>query len=68
MWKHARKCWGEDAINAADNTKDANEARMHVVTGILKNGKITQCFERKGKGLTYSNIPHTHTETRCVMC
>ncbi|KAF8449518.1 hypothetical protein L210DRAFT_3641111 [Boletus edulis BED1] len=49
MRKHARKCWGDEPVSAADDAKDANEARTKVVGGILKNGKITQLFERKGK-------------------
>ncbi|KAF8547223.1 hypothetical protein OG21DRAFT_1377548, partial [Imleria badia] len=65
MRKHARKCWGDEAVSAADDAKDMNEAHTKVVRGILKNGKITQSFERKGKErATYSNIPHTCTETR----
>ncbi|KAF8417002.1 hypothetical protein L210DRAFT_3511570 [Boletus edulis BED1] len=46
MHKHARKCWGDEAVSAADDAKDANEAHTKVVGGILKNGKITQLFER----------------------
>jgi hypothetical protein len=68
MRKHARKCWGDEPVSAADDAKDANEARTKVVGGILKNGKITQSFERKGKErATYSNIPHTRTETRYAL-
>ncbi|KAF8549481.1 hypothetical protein OG21DRAFT_1478846 [Imleria badia] len=65
MRKHARKCWGDEPVSAADDAKDVNEAHTKVVGGILKNGKITQSFEHKGKErATYSNIPHTCTETR----
>lgn len=68
MRKHVKKCWGDDAVSAADEAKDANEACTKVVASILKTGKITRLFERKDKGqVTYSNIPHTRMETRCVL-
>lgn len=65
MRKHVRVCWGEDVLAAADNAKDANEARTKIVGGILRNGSITASFERKGKGkVTYSHRQHTKAETR----
>lgn len=68
MRKHAKKCWGDDAVSAADDAKDATEARTKVVAGILKNGKITTAFERKNKNKpTYSNIPYTHLEIRYAL-
>ncbi|KAG1723200.1 hypothetical protein EDD22DRAFT_982946 [Suillus occidentalis] len=58
MRKHVKSCWGEDALNAADDAKGADDV-------ILKNGSITASFERKGKGkVTYSHCQHTHGETR----
>jgi hypothetical protein len=35
MRKHVKACWGEDALAAADDAKDANEARTKIVGGIL---------------------------------
>ena len=65
MRKHVKACWGEDALAAADDAKDANEARTKIVGGILRNGTITASFERKGKGkMTYSHRQHTCAETR----
>jgi hypothetical protein len=65
MRKHVKACWGEDALAAADDAKDANEARTKIVSGILRNGTITASFERKGKGkMTYSHRQHTCAETR----
>ena len=48
--KHAKICWGEEAVAAADATRDANAAREAL--GKLKNtdGSITAAFERIAKG------------------
>ncbi|KAL6302647.1 hypothetical protein BKA93DRAFT_736322, partial [Sparassis latifolia] len=63
--KHAKACWGEDAVTVADEAKDVDEARTAVVKGLLENGSITAAFERKGKGkVTYSHRQHTRTETK----
>jgi hypothetical protein len=65
MWKHVRACWGKDALVAADNAKDATEARTKIVRGFLRNGSITASFEWKGKGqVTYSHCQHTRAEMR----
>jgi hypothetical protein len=65
--KHARLCWGEEALKAAEEAKDVNDARELVVKSILKSGSITALFERKNKKkVTYSNRQHTRTETRLV--
>jgi hypothetical protein len=65
MRKHVKNCWGEDALAAAAQTKNAREARETVVQGILMTGTITASFERKGKGkVTFSHRQHTKTETK----
>ena len=65
MRKHVKACWGEDILAAADDAKDANEARTKIVGGILRNGSITASFECKGKGkVVYSHCQHTRAETR----
>lgn len=65
MHKHVKNCWGEDALAAAAQTKNAREARETVVQGILMTGTITASFERKGKGkVTFSHRQHTKTETK----
>jgi len=62
-----KTCWGEEAIKAADEAKDVNEACTKVVGGILLTGSITAAFERKGKGkVTYSHKQHTKTETKYI--
>lgn len=65
MRKHVKSCWGQDVLNPADDTKDANEVRSKIVPSVLWDGSITASFERKGKGkITYSHCQHTRTETK----
>lgn len=62
---HAARCFGEDALAAADKAKDANEVRKtaHTNGGVLSGQSITVAFARKGKGkVTYSTRPHTEAE------
>ncbi|KAK2463721.1 hypothetical protein APHAL10511_004472 [Amanita phalloides] len=55
MHKHVKACWGDKALVAADSAANADDVRTFIVGGILKNGSITDSFERKGKGKrTYS--------------
>jgi hypothetical protein len=63
--KHAKICWGEEAVAAANNTKDVRAARGAL--GKLKsvNGSITAAFERVAKSkVTYSHRQHTTTEAQ----
>ena len=63
--KHAKICWGEEAVAAADQTRDVNAAREAL--GKVKDGSITEAFERVAKGkVTYSHRQHTTTESRYV--
>lgn len=63
--KHARVCWGEETVAAADQTRDINAARDAL--GKRKDGSITEAFERLAKtNVTYSHRQHTTTETRWV--
>ena len=65
MRKHAKKCWGEDVVAAADNAKTADEVRDITVSGALNVQSITTAFARKGKGkVTYSHRQHTKAESR----
>ncbi|KAF5324406.1 hypothetical protein D9619_011183 [Psilocybe cf. subviscida] len=66
--KHAKLCWGDDTITAADDTNDVAAARKIVNSSGSKDGSITASFKRIGKGkVTYSHKPHTKTETRAVI-
>jgi hypothetical protein len=65
MRKHAKLCWGYDAVEAADRTKNAKEAHYSVIKPLTKDGSITAIFERVGKGkVTYSHRQYTKTETK----
>ena len=60
-----KSCWGAEAVEAADQTKDAMEARNSVVNSLLKDGSITAIFKRVGKGkVTYSHQQHTKIEIK----
>lgn len=62
--KHAKVCWGEEAVAAADGTKDVRAAHEALTNVKEKDRSITAVFERIGKGrLTYSHCQHTKTES-----
>ena len=63
--KHAKICWGEDAVSAADNTKDVRAARE--VLGKIESvdSSITAAFKRIAKDkITYSHRQNTTTEAQ----
>jgi hypothetical protein len=64
--RHAKMCWGEEAVSAADKTRDLDGARTVLAkSGLKRNGSITDAFERIGKEtVTYSHRQHSYTETR----
>jgi hypothetical protein len=63
--KHVRTCWGEEALQAAENMENVNHAREKVVNVLKQSGSIPVIFERNGKGkVTYLTRQHTRTETR----
>jgi hypothetical protein len=65
--KHAKQCWGDETVAAADQMKNATEARTSVANLVLKDGSITAAFEQVGKGkVTYSHRQHTKTEAKSV--
>jgi hypothetical protein len=65
MRKHVRTCWGLAALEAADSAANADDVRTKIVRGILRDGSITDAFERKGQGkITYSNRQLSRTEIK----
>ena len=59
--RHAKMCWGDEAVNTADNTKDLKGART-----ILSKARLN-AFEHIGKEkVSYSHRQHTYTETRYI--
>jgi hypothetical protein len=66
---HAKMYWGEEAVSAADNTKDLDGAcTVLAKSGLKKNGSITEAFKQIDKEkVTYLHCQHTYTETRYVV-
>ena len=63
--RHAKLCWGEEAVAAADGTRDVNTAREALKSVKTVNGSITAAFQRIGKGKeVYSHRQHTKIEAR----
>ena len=63
--RHAKNCWGDEAVEAADGTQDLESARKVLAKTKLRDGTITAQFERIGKGkVTFSHRQHTSTEAR----
>ena len=67
LCKHAKICWGEEAVAAADNMQDVRAAREAL--GKLKSvdRSITAAFEQVAKSkVTYSHHQHTTTKAQYV--
>jgi len=65
LHKHAKICWGDEAVETADATKDLDAAREALVKSGIRDGSITAQFERIGKSkVTFSHREHTTTESR----
>ena len=65
LCKHAKVCWGEEPVAAADATKDVHAAREAL--GKFKDSSITAAFQRVAKSkVTYSYRQHTMVEARYV--
>src|SRR5271155_2442291 len=63
--KHAKICWGDEAVETADATKDLDAAKEVLVKSGIRDGSITAQFERIGKSkVTFSHREHTTTESR----
>ncbi len=64
--RHAIRCWGDEAVAAADRTSNAKVAR-EALSNKEPNGSITAAFERVSKGkVTYSHRQHTKAEARYI--
>ncbi|KAL6309071.1 hypothetical protein BKA93DRAFT_821897 [Sparassis latifolia] len=62
--KHIKVCWGDEALAAADEMKNADDARP-CVAKFAHSGSVTASFECKGKGkITYSTRQHTRQQSR----
>jgi len=64
---HAKVCWGEEAVTAADRTGSTATACKALANQSGTDGSITAAFECVGKGkVTYSHRQHTKAESRYV--
>jgi hypothetical protein len=62
---HAKKCWGDETIKAAINTKDLKAAQTIIEKSPLRNRSITAAFERiRKEKVTFSHHQHTYQEMR----
>ena len=69
LHKHAIICWGDEAVETVDATKDLNAAREVLAKMKLHDGSITAEFTCIGKGkITFSHCEHTKAEARHVSC
>jgi hypothetical protein len=58
--KHAKTCWGDEAVAVAADARDVETAHE-----IFRNGSIVSEFQRNGKGkIKYSTRQHTKAEAR----
>ncbi|KAH9008685.1 hypothetical protein EDB83DRAFT_2173798, partial [Lactarius deliciosus] len=61
--RHAKFCWGEEALAAADAARNVKTACKVLRNYKGVNGSITAAFKRVGKGkVTYSHRQHTKIE------
>jgi hypothetical protein len=65
LLRHAKGCWGTEAVEAATATADLDAARDVLAKTKLRDGSILTEFKRMGKGkITYWHTQHTKTEAR----
>jgi len=63
--RHAKVCWSDKAVEAADGTRDIKAARTALQSLRTVNGSITAAFQRVGEGrAVYSHRQHTKIEAR----
>ena len=69
LLRHAKFCWGTEAVDAAMATRNLDAARKVMEKTKLRNGDITTEFKRvRGKGkVTYRHTQHTTSEARYVL-
>ena len=64
---HAKVCWGDEAVEVANGTKDIRAARTVLQSLKTVNGSITAAFQRVGEGkVQYSHHQHTKSEAQYV--
>jgi hypothetical protein len=67
LLRHAKICWGTEAVEAASATRDLDAARDVLAKTKLRDGTILAEFQRIAKDkVTFKHTQHTTTEARCV--
>ena len=46
--RHVKSCWGNDVAQAANDAKDVQHVRKHVIKGILQNGDDGEAVNNEG--------------------
>ena len=65
LLRHARICWGTEAVEAATSTHDLDAAREVLSKTKLRDGSILAEFQRISKGkVTYRHTQHTTSQAR----
>ncbi|KAI0697428.1 hypothetical protein C8T65DRAFT_582743 [Cerioporus squamosus] len=64
LLKHAKSCWGAEAVLQAKQIGDVTRVRNTLVANILKNGCITEYFAPAKRSVTYSNRPLSRVQIR----
>ena len=68
LLRHARICWGTEAVEAVTATHNLEAARDVLGTTKLRDGSILAEFQRMSKdNVTYRHTQHTTTEARYVL-
>ncbi|KAF9038032.1 hypothetical protein BJ165DRAFT_1416792 [Panaeolus papilionaceus] len=68
MRKHAKKCWGDEAVNTAGAARNVKAAREVLLKTKRKDGSLAAAFLAQGDTLlTYSHCQHTSQQTRYVL-
>jgi hypothetical protein len=63
--RHAKLCWSEEAVEAADGTRNVKAARTALQNLKTKNGSITAAFQQVGeRRVVYSHRQFTKIEAR----
>ena len=67
LLRHAKICWGSEAVEAATATQNLDAARDVLSKTKLRDGTILAEFQRISKNkVTYRHTQHTTSETRYI--
>lgn len=68
LLRHAKICWGTEAVEAANATRDLDAARDVLAKTKMRDGTILAEFQRLSKDkVTYRHTQHTTSEARYVL-